>query len=240
MILHCYKTIPCTVLLALAAVLVPISNVSACDPLGCLFSGHKQDALIIAEVTSVDDGSGTPVAILPPDKELYVVYVNILEIFSQNTSKVMSIGEDISIFELTQSSALSAADMQSIQAGKKYLMSLREIDGEYLQEYGVDEGFLVPAWGLYEVTGNNHMDMRLVHVTSIEDEALQHFITSGGKDTNFAFDYSGDVPVLTHNGVPVHMEKTNILPLYLLSAGVMCSILYVAYTHTKRKSNMYC
>ncbi len=76
-----------------------------------------------------------------------------------------------------------------------------------------NDNFYVPAWGIYEITGTSYKDAKLVENKSIDDEALQIFINSGGTEIDFAFDYSGDEPVLIRNGARPESEtkEKNIL-----------------------------
>jgi len=159
----------------------------ACDPLGCLFGGHKQDALILGEVMSAVDDTRN---------------IKIIFVFPQNQVQSLKDGDKITVSNIAKTINLTDEDVKTMSVGKKYLISLNKNDI-----------FYVPAWGIYEVTGTSYSDAKLVENKSIDDEALQIFINSGGTEKDFAFDYSGDEPVLIRNGVRQESEtkEKNIL-----------------------------
>lgn len=152
---------------------VMTKNSLACDPLGCMLNGHNQDALILGEVTEHDDTETT---------------VKILFKFpqTQNMSMSLATGNIITVRELAKTLELQTGEPQTVEAGGKYLLSLNR-----------EENLFVPAWGIYEVTGTGYADARLVHKNTLDDDALEIFINSGGKTKDFAFDYSGDTATLT-------------------------------------------
>jgi hypothetical protein len=159
----------------------------ACDPLGCLFGGHKQDVLILGEVTTATDDT----------RDIKIIFV-----FPQNQVRSIKDGDNITVSNISKTINLTEEKAKTITTGKKYLMSLNKNDN-----------FYVPAWGIYEITGTNYSDAKLVENKSIADEALQIFINSGGTERDFAFDYSGNEPVLIINGErqPNESKEKNIL-----------------------------
>ncbi len=171
----------------------------ACDPLGCLFGGHKQDALILGEITSRADD---------------VWDVKIFFVFPQNQVQALKEGNKITVSNFSKSINLTEEEAKTIIVGKKYLMSLNKNDN-----------FYVPAWGIYEITGNTYSDAKLIESELIDDEALQIFINSGGAERDFAFDYSGDAPVLIRNGVRQEPEtKTKNILWYGAGIGALVLI----------------
>ncbi len=72
---------------------------------------------------------------------------------------------------------VSTAYPDRIENGKTYLFSL-----ESKYEY------FIPALGVHEINGASFADAKLVNIDSDDDIALQWFVNSGGKDTEFAFD----------------------------------------------------
>ncbi len=169
--------------------------VYACDPLGCLFGGDDQDILVLGEVVTQTEDS---------------IDMKIFFVFPQ--SHVQSIKEDnrITVKNLTQTMNFTEEESKAITVGKKYLMSLNK-----------KINFYVPAWGIYEVTGTDYQNVKLVKNESIEDDALQIFINSGGTERSFGFDYGGDKPVLIFNGVRQERkeQESQIPPSYYI-AGI--------------------
>lgn len=170
----------------------------ACDPLGCLFSGHNQDTLILGEVIlSTDNFRNVKVAF----------------VFPQNQVKSLKVGAQITVQDLT------------IAPGKKYLMSLNNKDG-----------FYIPAWGVHEIVGTNYSDAKLVKNESIDDEALQIFINSGGTERDFGFDYGGAKPVLMRNGEKQEPEpKEKSILWYSVGIGAMLLAGITALVVRKKK-----
>ncbi len=157
----------------------------ACDPLGCLMGGHKANTLILGEVLSANNNL----------KE-----VKIISVFPQTTVKSLKNGDIISFNENEQNTVLKRNENET-EVGKKYLMSLNKVDSLY-----------IPAWGIFEIAGENYADAQLLENTSLDDEALQIFLNSGGKETDFAFDYSGQEPILyLNNKIIEPKEKSSDL-----------------------------
>jgi len=159
----------------------------ACDPLGCLLGGHKQDTLILGEVVSG----------VKNELDIKIIFV-----FPQNQVKSIEEGDQMKVRDIAKAIDLTESEFETITVGKKYLMSLNRNDN-----------FYIPSWGIYEITGNSYSDAKLVKNKSIDDEALQIFINSGGTEKDFAFDYSGVEPVLIRNGIRQTSEtkEKNIL-----------------------------
>lgn len=147
----------------------------ACDPLGCLMGGHKQDTLILGEVESAPDDMDNQQAI------------KIIFIFPQSHISTLKKGDIINVRDLVNAMNLLSEEEKSrtIGVGLKYLMSLNK-----------EDNFYVPAWGIYEITGTTFSDAKLVKNKSIDDRALQILINSGGTERDFGFDYSGLKPTL--------------------------------------------
>jgi len=180
----------------------------ACDPLGCLLIGSKQDALILGEVMSVTDDSTD---------------IKIIFVFPQNKIKSLKEGDQIVVKNITNTINLTEVESKSVTSGKKYLLSLNQKDN-----------FHIPAWGIYEITGTNYSDAKLVKNESIDDEALEIFINSGGTERDFAFDYSGSEPVLIINGErqPNESKEKNIL---WYGTGIGALVLIVGLIAVSRK-----
>lgn len=143
----------CTFLIAPAAY--------ACDALGCLFGGHKQDTLILGEVVAVSgDLRG----------------VKIIFVFPQNTISSLKEREIIDVRNFKNPVNLTDQEAQMITVGKKFVMSLNKTGN-----------FYIPAWGVYAVTGTTYSDAQLIKNTTDEDAALQIFINSGGIEKDFWF-----------------------------------------------------
>ncbi len=174
-----------------AFLVVPITY--ACDPLGCLFGGNKQDALILGEVVSTADDA---------------LDIKIIFVFPQNQVRSLKVGNNITVGAISKTINFTEEEAKTITVGKKYLMSLHK-----------DESIYVPAWGFYEITGNNYSDAELVENKTIDNEALQIFINSGGTEKDFAFDYNGDEPVLIRNGVRQEPE-TREKNIFWYGAGI--------------------
>ena len=191
-----------------AFLIAPITY--ACDQLGCLFIGSKQDTLILGEVMSVTDGS----------RDIKIIFV-----FPQNQVKSLKDGNIITISNISNTINLTEEESKTITVGKKYLMSLNKNDN-----------FYVPAWGIYEITGTTYSDAKLVENKSIDDKALQIFINSGGTERDFAFDYSGSEPVLIINGErqPNELKEKNIL-WYGAGIGVLVLIGSLVLISRKKK-----
>ena len=182
----------------------------ACDPLGCLFGGHKQDTLILGKVTSVEED---------------IWNIKIIFVFPQNQIKSLKKGDQIAVSNITNTINLTEAESGSITVGKKYLMSLNKNDN-----------FYVPAWGIYEITGTNYSDAKLVENESINDEVLEIFINSGGTERDFTFDYSGNEPILIVNEQKQHSKakEKNIL-WYGAGIGALVLIGGLALIARKKK-----
>ncbi len=165
----------------------------ACDPLGCLLGGHKQDTLILGEITSAVDDT----------RDIKIIFV-----FPQNQVQSLKDGNNITVRDILKTINFTEEEAKTVTVGKKYLMSLNKNDN-----------FYVPAWGIYEITGTSYSDAKLVKNTSIDDEALQIFINSGGTERDFAFDYSDDEPVLIRNGVRQESE-TKEKNIFWYGAGI--------------------
>lgn len=126
--------------------------------------------------------------------------VKVLFVFPQNHIESLKTGDRITVKE-------------TVSIGEKYFMSLnREGDA------------FVSAFGIYEITGTEYADAQLVRNETIEDEALQLFIRSGGTERNFAFDYSGEHPVLIRNGVRQEPPVTARNPLWYGAAAMVVVI----------------
>ena len=178
----------------------------ACDPLGCLFGGHKQDTLILGEIMSAADEA---------------LDIKIIFVFPQNQVQPLKDGDKINVSSITKAINLTKEEVKTITVGKKYPMSLNKNDN-----------FYVPAWGIYEITGTSYSDAKIVDNKSIDDKALQIFINSGGTEKDFAFDYSSAEPVLIRNGVRQELEtkEKNIL-WYGVDIGVLVisgSLVFIA------------
>lgn len=184
-----------------------IPTAFTCDPLGCLFvGGDKQDTLILGEIVSVSENS---------------FKIEVLFIFPQNQIKSLKEGNQIMVRDLTKAINLDNLEVKAISIGKKYLMSLNQ-----------EDDFYVPAWGVYEIIGNTYSNARLIKNESIDDEALQIFINSGGTERDFGFDYSGYKPVLIIKGErqSTSMKVENIIwygtgILFLASIGGLLLII---------------
>ena len=62
---------------------------------------------------------------------------------------------------------------KKLTVGKKYLIPLEKND---------ENSYIVPrSYAIFEVTGSSYLDAKLVKNKSIDDQALQIFINSGGK-----------------------------------------------------------
>jgi hypothetical protein len=182
----------------------------ACDPLGCLFVGHKQDTLILGEVMSVVDET----------RDIKIIFI-----FPQNQVQSLKAGDKITVSNITKTINLTEEEVKIVTVGKKYLMSLNKNDN-----------FYVPAWGIYEIAGSSYSDAKLVENKSIDDEALQIFINSGGTERDFAFDYSGDQPVLIRNGVRQESEtKEKNIFWYGAGIGVLALIGGIVLIARKKK-----
>jgi len=149
----------------------------ACDPFGCLLNGNKQDTLILGEVVSEAEDS---------------LDIKIIFVFPQNQVESLKEGDQIKVGNLSEIINLTNAESATITTGKKYLMSLNQNDN-----------FYVPAWGIYEIIGSSYSDAKLVENESVNDQALEIFINSGGTEKDFAFDDD----VLIYNGVRQELEK---------------------------------
>jgi len=172
----------------------------ACDPLGCLFSGHKQDALILGEVVSeVGD-----------TRDIKIIFV-----FPQSQVRSLKDGNNIPVGDISKTINFTEEETKTITVGKKYLMSLHKSDN-----------FYIPAWGIYEITGTNYSDAKLVKNKTIDDEALQIFINSGGTEKDFAFYYSGDKPVLIRNVVRPEAPETKEKSIFMIIAIFTASIIW--------------
>lgn len=64
-----------------------------------------------------------------------------------------------------------------LEVNKNYLASLKS----------VGRNSYTPEWALYEITGTRPEDAMLTRLSSGDDAALQAFIRSGGKETEFVF-----------------------------------------------------
>jgi hypothetical protein len=133
----------------------------ACDPLGCLLGGHKQDTLILGEVVSTTNDS---------------LDIKIIFIFPQNQVRSLKEGFKITVNNFSETVNLTKEEANGVTVGKKYLMSLNQNDN-----------FYVPAWGIYEVTGTTYSDAQLAKNKTGDEAALQIFINSGGTEKDFYF-----------------------------------------------------
>ena len=176
--------------------IVPMT--SACDPLGCMFGGDKLDTLILGEVVA------------EPEEEKNV---EVLFVFPQNHITSLKAGDRITVRNMVPQLEDPVPQKETVSVGEKYFMSLNR-----------DGGTFVPAFGIYEVTGTTYADAQLVKNGTIEDEALQLFIQSGGTERDFAFDYSGEQPILIRNGVPQEPPETARNPLWYGVAAMVIVI----------------
>lgn len=159
----------------------------ACDPLGCLFGGHKQDTLILGEVISSAEDSQD---------------IKIIFIFPQNQVSSLKEGDTIAVKNLANAINLTDEEAKTISDDKKYLMSLNQNDN-----------FYVPAWGVYEVIGTTYSDAQLVENKTGDEAALQIFINSGGTERDFYF--IGDKAYLKSDDkqkdIQIYPKEKNIL-----------------------------
>ena len=171
----------------------------ACDPLGCLFGGHKQDTLILGEVISGAEDSWD---------------IKIIFIFPQNKISSLKKEDDITIRNFANSVNLTNEEAKMISVGKKYLLSLNKNDN-----------FYVPAWGVYEVIGTTYSDAQLVENKTGDEAALQIFINSGGTERDFYF--IGDKSYLKgddeQKDIQIYPKEKNIL-WYSAGIGVLVLI----------------
>ncbi|MDD4352428.1 MAG: hypothetical protein PHU71_05670 [Candidatus Gracilibacteria bacterium] len=172
----------------------------ACDTLGCLFNGHNQDTLILGEVLLEAEDS---------------LEIKIIFVFPQNKVRFLQESDKITVKEIRDTVNLTEIDAKTISTGKKYLMSLNKNDN-----------FYVPAWGIYEITGTDYLNAKLVKNESIDDEALQIFINSGGTESDFFFDYTDPTPVLIRRSEKQTIQTTetnihwhNVIAIILCLAG---------------------
>lgn len=182
----------------------------ACDPLGCLLGGHKQDTLILGEVTSIVDD----------EKDIKIIFL-----FPQNQISSLHEGDIITVKSFNKSASLSDEEDQTASEGKKYLMSLNQNDN-----------FYVPAWGIYEVAGANYSDAQLVENNTADKAALQIFINSAGTERNFYFD--GDKAYLKtdndNEDIQIYPKEKNIL-WYAAEIGILILIAGSALILRKKK-----
>lgn len=156
-------------------VLLIAPSAYACDPLGCMFGGNKQDALILGEIISQSGDLRTvKVIFVFPENQVKTLsrFVS-----SKNLSRALKEGDQIVITDLQGAIGLIDKEVDTITVGKKYLMSLNKKDN-----------FYVPSWGIYEITGTTYENARLVETRFSDYAALQVFITSGGLERDFYFD----------------------------------------------------
>ncbi|MCK4636123.1 MAG: hypothetical protein KAT32_04635 [Candidatus Moranbacteria bacterium] len=159
-----------------SCLLLSVNSVLACDPLGCLFGGYKQDILILGEVES-EKGD-----------DIYMVETHY--IFPQTKgSFAEDVKENFSIRKEKLDEHISVGN-DDLNIGNKYLMSLVKVEDKYICK-----------WGCFEIDDIVYSKAKLLEKDSLDDEALEIFINSGGKEINFSFDY-GDYnkEVLTVNG----------------------------------------
>ncbi len=147
----------------------------ACDPLGCLLGGNKQDVVILGEVVS-DSGDLQSVKIFFVFPQNPVKALKEL-VTLQNQGKTLKEGDQITVIGLQRVVNLTDEEAKLITTGKKYLMSLNKKDN-----------FYVPAWGIYEIIGTTYANARLVDSRFSDYAALQIFINSGGTERDFYFD----------------------------------------------------
>src|SRR3989344_871989 len=159
----------------------------ACDPLGCLLGGHKQDTLILGEVVSG----------VKNELDIKIIFV-----FPQNQVKSIEEGDQMKVRDIAKAIDLTESEFETITVGKKYLMSLNRNDN-----------FYIPSWGIYEITGNSYSDAKLVKNKSIDDEALQIFINSGGTEKNILWNGAGIGVLVLVGGIVLitRMKKINII-----------------------------
>ncbi|MBU4339197.1 hypothetical protein KKB43_06840 [Patescibacteria group bacterium] len=162
-------------LIVIFCVLLVAPTAYACDPLGCMFGGSKQDALILGEIMSESGDLRTV-------KVIFVFPENPAKALSEfvslkNLGRTLKEGDQIVVTGLQRVVNLTDEEAKLITTGKKYLMSLNKKDD-----------FYVPSWGIYEITGTTYENARLVETRFSDYSALQIFINSGGIEREFYFD----------------------------------------------------
>lgn len=195
-----FKTFFRFVFFCLALVIIPTAY--ACDPFACMLGGHEQDTLLLGEIVESKE-------------ELQTIKVTYL--FPQNKIPSLKTGDLIIVKNFN--TALNRNSTELINVGNQYLMSLNQNDS-----------FYTPHWGIFEIIGTNYKNAKLVKNNSIEDEALEIFIHSGGTEKDFGFDYSGYKPILILNGIRQESNK-----LLWSTIGISSFIfLSIFYLYTKK------
>jgi hypothetical protein len=146
--------------MAAFCLLIFAPTVHACDPFGCMMTGHHQDTLVLGEVVAT---SGT------------TTDIKIISVFPQNHISSLKVGDRISVLGLAATMNGIYTDPPHITAGNTYVMSLNQKDHAYSS-----------AWGIYQVRGSHYSNVQFLRTSSPSiDAAMRIFINSGGIEDDF-------------------------------------------------------
>ncbi len=137
--------------------------------------------------------------------------------------KVVSVSEDIArveiFFTFPQSKLkptgpieikdASLAFRDPLVQGKSYLLSLDK-----------KSDYFVVKWNTHEIRGTTYADAKFVRIEYPDDLALQWFMNSGGKDTEFSF--HGDKVFVGPTGEGIQIQdNSHATKKYLIPLGIV-------------------
>ena len=156
-------------------------SIYAGTPVAAIMSAHKQDTLVLGTIENIKNNT---------------LVVNITYVFPQNKIWLLKNGDKIIIKTKYQKQKLDTPSKKDVPTlkipkeyinkttkpdplavGKKYLLSLNK------ENRWFSSSFYFPAWGIFQVEGENYANMRLIKSNIFEHEELQALINSGGIKT---------------------------------------------------------
>jgi len=152
--------------------------VYAGTPVASIMSAHRQDTLLLGTIENVKNNN---------------LIVKVTYVFPQNKVWFLDVGDSVIIkmkfrkqkpdfssqkynsrMIIPEEYRKKTTQPESPSDGKKYLLSLNK------ETRWFSTSFFYPAWGIFEVEGENYSNMKLVQPTIFEHKELQALINSGG------------------------------------------------------------
>lgn len=154
-------------------------SIYAGTPVAGIMTAHKQDTLVLGTIENIKNNT---------------LVVNITYVFPQNKIWLLEAGNRIIVqtkYRKQKSDSSSKKDVPTLKipeeyrnkitkpeppvVGKKYLLSLNK------ETRWFSSSFYFPAWGIFQVEGDNYANMKLIKPNTFEHEELQALLNSGGK-----------------------------------------------------------
>ena len=141
-------------------------SIYAGTPVASIMTAHQQDTLILGTIENIKKNT---------------LVVNVTYVFPQNKVWLLEAENRIIVktkYRKQKPDFPSKKDINKITkpfvVGKKYLLSLKK------ETRWFSTSFYFPAWGIFEVEGDNYANMKLIKSNTFEHEELQALLNSGG------------------------------------------------------------